>query len=203
MKQTIREAVIIGCVAGSVAFAAKYKYDRPCDYYQYDRTEWKHWSDLDGDGRDTREELLQDEGCFGPVIYTAEECGEGETTGCVGEAQLCVGPYSGNILFKDSVHVDHLVSLKEAHETGGAVWSEREKEVFANDKENLLVVDATENQSKGSRGEAEWLPKVEKFRPQYFDKRNYIREKYGLWVKPEDVIAMLSETRRLCRSSAN
>lgn len=147
----------------------------------YDRANWRHWSDFDADGLDTRSELL-------------------ESSGCAEENAVCVCPYSGKLLFPGSIHVDHVISLKEAHEAGGWSWSKKKKEEFANDEENLLLVDGITNIRKGAKGESEWLPRERAYWPEYFDKRNKIRKKYNLWVKPEDVIAMLEKTREMSLS---
>jgi len=50
-----------------------------------------------------------------------------------------------------SFDLDHIVSLAEAHDSGGANWSREQKELFANDYDNLILVSASSNRSKGDR----------------------------------------------------
>jgi hypothetical protein len=70
-----------------------------------------------------------------------------------------IGLYTGERFTDPSdLHIDHVVSLKEAHESGAAFWPSRQRRRFANDMDNLLAVDASENMRKGSRGPEGWLP---------------------------------------------
>ena len=56
----------------------------------------------------------------------------------------------------DSEHVDHVVALKEAHDSGGAAWSRERKQTFANDIANLRCLDAGVNIAKSDHDLAEW-----------------------------------------------
>ncbi len=38
----------------------------------------------------------------------------------------------------DDVDIDHVVSLKDAHNSGGSSWDTQQKKVFANDRSNLV-----------------------------------------------------------------
>ena len=55
---------------------------------------------------------------------------------------------------------DHLVALKEVHDSGGHAWSSSRKRDFYNDLNNLYVMPSGENRSKGARDFAEWQPRV-------------------------------------------
>ena len=55
---------------------------------------------------------------------------------------------------------DHLVALKEVHDSGGHAWSNDRKRDFYNDLNNLYVMPSGENRSKGARDFAEWQPRV-------------------------------------------
>jgi len=92
--------------------------------------------------------------------------------------------------------VDHIIPLKYADEHGGASWSARKKEQFANDLENLIPVSAGANRGKGARGPTEWLPTrregnhsvedtdaleiSEDINDWYLRRWIYLEEKYGL-----------------------
>ena len=53
-------------------------------------------------------------------------------------------------------HLDHIVALKEAYESGGYAWPAKRKTAFANDPLNQWCLAAGANLSKGARDIAEW-----------------------------------------------
>ncbi len=55
-----------------------------------------------------------------------------------------------------SEHVDHIVALKEAYDSGAAAWSSTRKAEFANDRANLWCLAASVNLSKSDGDLAEW-----------------------------------------------
>jgi len=115
----------------------------------YDRDLYSGWIDKDGDCQDTRQEVL-----IGQAIEV-----ELDATGCRVTGGVWIGPYTGEPFTDPSdLHIDHVVSLKQAHESGAAFWPSRQRRRFANDMDNLLAVDASENMRKGSRGPEGWLP---------------------------------------------
>ena len=110
----------------------------------YQRSDWRHWSDLDGDGCNTRCEVLADEQRPGGDWYS------------VFDGQVTDNP--------STFDIDHLVPLAEAHESGGWAWDEETRELYANDQayaHSLIAVSASSNRSKGKRDPAEWLPPAE------------------------------------------
>jgi hypothetical protein len=50
----------------------------------------------------------------------------------------------------DFINIDHVVSLKDAYESGAANWSASKKEAFANDRRNHVPSCGRVNSSKGS-----------------------------------------------------
>ena len=103
--------------------------------------------DGDGDG-------LVCEGHSGPaaVISTTEQIAaydRDEWAFDSGGARALLGcsPYE---------HVDHIVALKEAHDSGGAGWTDERKREFANDPLNLWCLDAVLNVDKAGYDLAEW-----------------------------------------------
>ncbi len=66
-----------------------------------------------------------------------------------------VGAYTGGIC--DIVNIDHVVSLKDAYESGAKYWTDSKKAVFANDRENHLPACFRVNSSKGSAGPKDFL----------------------------------------------
>ena len=55
-----------------------------------------------------------------------------------------------------SEHVDHIVALKEAFDSGAAAWLSTRKVAFANDPANLWCLQASVNLSKSDGDLAEW-----------------------------------------------
>ena len=57
----------------------------------------------------------------------------------------------------DFINIDHLVSLKDAYDSGAALWSASRKQTFANDKANHVPSCGRVNSSKGSAGPKDFL----------------------------------------------
>lgn len=119
----------------------------------YDRGEWRHWVDEDGDCQDTRQEVLLEES-VGPTSTIRNGCRvlEGEWR----------DPYSDELWTNPAeLDIDHLVPLAEAHDSGGWMWTRDDKRAFANDlehPEHLVATHRRYNRSKGRKDPAEWLP---------------------------------------------
>lgn len=98
----------------------------------YNRSDWKHWEDFDGDCQNTRQELLIVSSIV-PVTFTNDR-------GCTVATGIWLGPYTGKVFLKSSdVDIDHIIPLKYAHDHGGSLWSPLLKKVFANDPDNIIV----------------------------------------------------------------
>ena len=67
-----------------------------------------------------------------------------------------IDPYTGLWFDSDTCHVDHIVAVKEAHESGGHAWDDATRSEFGDDALNLVASRDCVNQSKGSRDPAEW-----------------------------------------------
>ena len=61
---------------------------------------------------------------------------------------IAIGFYTGKTC--DFINIDHVVSLKDAYESGAANWSASKKEAFANDRANHVPSCGRVNSSKGS-----------------------------------------------------
>ena len=121
---------------------------------EYDRGEWRHWTDEDGDCQDSRQEVLIAESL---VEVTYEDDRQ-----CRVEWGRWWAPHLGHHLENPRhIDVDHHVPLKNAHISGGWAWDEERKEEYANDLTNpahLVAISARHNRSKGARGPEEWAP---------------------------------------------
>jgi hypothetical protein len=145
----------------------------------YNRSDWPHWSDDDGDCQNTRHELLIATSQT-PVAFKTDE-------GCNVLTGFWNDPYSGEI-YTDSValDLDHVVPLKFAHGHGGDKWSRDIKQAFANDVDNLLLVQASLNRQKGAKGPVEWMPPNHQYRCDYIVHFNKVMDKYELQFVPSD-----------------
>ena len=118
----------------------------------YDRDLFPHWSDADGDGCDTRDEvLIRDAGGSAEV---------GASCGVTSGAWYSV--YDAVWLDNATqLDVDHVVALKEAWDSGANDWDTARREAFANDLDDphaLIAVSSSSNQSKGAADPSNWLP---------------------------------------------
>jgi 5-methylcytosine-specific restriction endonuclease McrA len=142
---------------------------------EYNRADWPHWIDADGDCQDTRAEILIRDN-VGTIKFKRNKP-------CNVSWGRWVCPYTGKVLNKASdVDIDHIVPLSHAHATGGAKWTREQKKAFANDPDNLLAVDDATNQAKGDKGPAEWMPPRREYWPEYARKWRAVKVKYGLTI---------------------
>jgi hypothetical protein len=145
----------------------------------YDRSDWPHWSDDDKDCQNTRHEIL---------ISTSKKIVEFKTeNGCNVSTGEWFDPYLGNTYFNSAeLDLDHIVPLKFAHGHGADIWSRERKEAFANDLDNLILVQASLNRQKGAKGLDEWLPPNHLYRCEYISRFNVIMSKYELKYIPTE-----------------
>lgn len=70
-----------------------------------------------------------------------------------------VSPFTGEVIQNASnIDIDHLAPLRWAWDRGASGWTDEERLRFANDRVNLLPVEASLNRSKGAKAPDEWLP---------------------------------------------
>jgi S-layer homology domain/Protein of unknown function (DUF1524)/Excalibur calcium-binding domain len=122
--------------------------------FGYDRTYFQHWIDADGDGCDTRSEVLQEESTA--TVMVSSDC-----TVATGQ---WVSRYDGQTWVNASdVDIDHMVPLAEAWGAGAQAWSPEQRRDFANDMTLNVALEAVTdevNQSKSDRDPAEWMPSL-------------------------------------------
>jgi hypothetical protein len=144
----------------------------------YSRAAFTHWSDLNRDGCDSRNEILKRD--LTQIIFKTG------TRDCKVISGQLLDPLSGKTLIfsssKSTVDIDHLVSLSNAWQTGAAYLDKKTRESLANDPLNLLAVDAKLNRQKGDGDAATWLPPLKSFRCEYVAIQVAVKAKYLLWV---------------------
>lgn len=154
----------------------------------YSRSDWQPngWEDLDGDGCDTRAEVLIEES--DPKAHISRGC---KVTGHWQDR------YSG-IEFSSpkDLDIDHIVSLGDANRSGGAAWSPEQKRQFANDTKNLVAVDASLNRAKGDQGPDEWLPPTDEGRCLLVSSYAATKHQYGLTVTPAQWQALKTQKEK-------
>ena len=137
----------------------------------YNKKDWPHWKRNVNECFNTRHTLLKERSLI-PVV----------TSKCTVREGLWYGIYSDRYFTQSSsVDIDHVVPLKSAHQRGAYSWSRSQREKFANDPENLLIVDDATNQSKGAKTPAEWMPPNQQYRCQYLLHFDRIMRKYQLY----------------------
>ena len=167
----------------------------PTNLPAYDRNDWGSWTDADGDCQDTRQEVLIAEG-VNLTYADANQCrvASGEWT----------GSYTGQI-FTDpgDLDIDHMVPLRNAHDSGGSDWDQARRRVYYNDlskPEHLIAVSASANRSKGSRGPEDWKPSDSSYWCEYATDRVNIKNSWGLTATNEEATA-LTEMLETCSPS--
>jgi hypothetical protein len=112
----------------------------------YDRDAWGSWRTVDGCS--TRERVL-----------LRDNVADDPTKTCTTRRGRWVSPYSGDVLLDVSdVQIEHIVSVREAHLSGGWQWNRTERRTFYNDLTNLIAVESALNQAKSGWDATRWLP---------------------------------------------
>ena len=157
------------------------------DIPEYDRSQWKHWSDEDGDCQDARQEVLVVESLIKVAFETDEECRV--ATG------RWYGAFTGTYLdVPGDLDIDHMVPLKNAHDSGGWVWDATGKEQYANhlgDPDHLIAVSKGANRSKGAKGPEDWRPPDEGYWCQYATDWTEVKMEWGLSMTQKEVEAVI------------
>jgi len=89
----------------------------------------------------------------------------------------------------DFINIDHIVSLKDAYESGAASWGANKKKAFANDRSNHVPSCGRVNSSKGSARPGDFLRRSNDGKGleyeiigfcEYVQKYYAVKVKYGL-----------------------
>jgi hypothetical protein len=121
----------------------------------YDRSYFTHWIDENGDGCDTRAEVLKAESLV-PVTFSS---------GCTVATGQWYSWYDGATWTQASdVDIDHMIPLSEAWKSGASNWTADQRTAFANDLgygHALEAVTDNVNQSKSDQDPATWMSSLD------------------------------------------
>ncbi len=150
----------------------------------YDRALFVHWIDADGDGCDTRQEVLIEESRV-PVVMGS---------GCTVVSGEWYSWYDGATWTNPSdVDIDHFVPLSEGWKSGANSWAADRRRAFANDlglDTALEAVTDNVNQSKGDRDPAAWLPPLAAVHCEYASDWVLMKYRWDLSVDTTELSAL-------------
>ena len=139
----------------------------------YRRELFVHWIDVDGDGCDTRCEVLED-----------ERLSDGGWFSVYDEVPVAAA---------GDLDIDHLVALGEAWRSGADQWDSIRRREFANDLargEALIAVTASSNRSKSDKDPSEWRPPSVAYWCRYARDWVSVKLAWGLAADPPEVEAL-------------
>ncbi len=149
------------------------------DQDSYDRDLFAPWIDADGNGCNTRCEVL-----------AAER--HDSLPGLPDGGWL--SPFDGYSTPDPSeLDIDHLVPLAEAWRSGASRWDPARRAAFANDldaPQSLIAVTAATNRSKGDRDPADWQPPNTDYWCTYATDWVIVKLRWELTADPAEVAAL-------------
>ena len=141
----------------------------------YDRALFDHWRDIDGDGCDSRDQVLKRDSISLPQV---------DPVNCNVIAGDWVSPYDGAKWTNPSdIDIDHVIALKEAWDSGAWAWSAAQRKAFANDTSDsrtLLAVTDSVNQSKSDKDPSNWLPPLQSYTCTYLGNWIAVKVRWSL-----------------------
>jgi len=141
----------------------------------YVRALFEHWRDIDGDGCDSREQVLKRDSVTLPQVDPYK---------CKVVAGDWVSPYDG-ARWSDptDIDIDHVVALKEAWDSGAWAWSAATRNAYANDtsdKRTLLAVTDNVNQQKSDKDPSNWVPPLKSYLCTYLGNWISVKARWNL-----------------------
>jgi hypothetical protein len=141
----------------------------------YQRSLFKHWLDVDGDGCDAREQVLKRDAIGLPQVDPFK---------CFVVEADWLSPYDGvRTSDRTRVDIDHTVALKEAWDSGAWQWNEAQRTAFANDTSDtrsLIAASSSSNRSKGDRDPSNWMPPLRGYWCTYSANWIAVKARWGL-----------------------
>lgn len=162
----------------------------------FDPASFEHWIDADGDGCDTRAEVLIAESQV-PVTFSS---------GCTVATGSWYSSYDGLTRTNASdVDVDPVVSLQDAWRSGAALWTAATRRAYANDlaqPDTLAAVTHTVATAKGASDAAGWLPPLAADRCDYAISIVVVKYRWGLFVDAAEQTALASVLSGSCGATS-
>ena len=142
----------------------------------YDRAKFRHWVDADGDGCNTRAEVL--------VAEVSSSAAVGPK--CVITGGVWYSAYDDvYVTSARASDIDHMVPLAEAWDSGAFNWTSQQREAYANDLDEsraLIAVTAATNRSKADQDPHEWLPPYQPAWCEYINAWTIVKTRWNLTV---------------------
>lgn len=161
----------------------------PEDRTGYSRSLFVHWIDADGDGCDTRHEVLIAEAIVRPAI--------GPHCSLTGGRWFSL--YDGlTVSDPASLQIDHVVPLAEAWDSGASAWTADRRMRYANDLDapfTLMAVSSATNESKSDSDPADWLPPAPAADCPYLGAWLATKARWDLAVDPREHDALATDIR--------
>ena len=143
---------------------------------EYNREDWGNWIDEDGDGLNTRHEVLAEESLIKPVISNNKVV-----------SGKWFDKYTGKYFTNPSdLDIDHLVPLKNAYISGASNWSKKKKNRYYNYLKydnHLIAVSKSANRNKSDKSPVDWLPPHEEYQCEYVREWFKIKTAWGLTIE--------------------
>jgi len=153
-------------------------------YWGYSRSYFPTWSDANGNGCNTRYEVLIKES------LTTVHIG----AGCYVSHGKWRSVYDGYVSTNPTkFQIDHVVALKEAWDSGAWAWTAARRKAYANDlgdSRTLRAVSIASNDAKSDKDPAQWLPPLASFRCTYAIWWVDIKVRWHLAVDPAERAAL-------------
>jgi len=153
----------------------------------YEREDWKHWSDFDNDGINTRHEELIAES-LSDVIMTA-------TGRSVSEGLWDLVYTSGQTYSPGDLDAEHSTPLGLAHcivDSMGLSLDENTREEFANHPTLTFVADKGENRARGAKSWADspwgdgWFPSNRNMHCPWIAIQIQLRDEFGMGITSDE-----------------
>lgn len=143
---------------------------------EYNRDDWGGWIDEDGDGLNTRHEVLAEESLIKPIVSNNKVI-----------SGKWFDKYTGKYFTNPSdLDIDHLVPLKNAYISGASNWSKKKKSIYYNYLKydnHLIAVSKSANRNKSDKSPVEWLPPNKDYQCEYVWEWFKIKTAWGLTIE--------------------
>jgi hypothetical protein len=152
----------------------------------YNRDLFPHWIDADGDGCNTRYEVLIAEAVTAPSVGSGCTLSGGRWYSYYDNAYWTV---------PSDLDIDHFVPLAEAWDSGARNWTTTQRRSFANDLGDfrpLAAVTDNVNQAKGDQDPATWMPPYSSASCRYINEWVAVKLRWRLTVDGAEKSALTS-----------